>query len=289
MRISDVSTGYSLISQLQKLKASEVDLQKKLVTGKQVDSVADDPALGASLLNSQVEREKLIQQNDNSALASNIAQGGIDALSHISDNIDLAISVAESAQSDGSTVVASEIDNVINSVLSAANTKYGDDYIFGGTASASSPFALDAASGRYVYNGSGNGRQMEVADGVTVSPFSSDESNKAILSALNTLLDLKSAIASGDSTAIASAADSLDAGQDDITAASAELGTTQARLELIDTRNAARYSNLDDAEESATNSDENEITVKLLAVQNAYSASLQGSAMLLQKSILDYL
>lgn len=291
MRVSDASTAYSLIGQLQKLKNGQVDLENQLVTGKRIDSVSDDPALGGTLLDSQVQREKLVQQNTNSTLVNNIAQGGVDALGNISDNIDLALKVADSAQSSGSTTSAKEIDNILNAVLASANEKYGDDYLFAGSASGSStaPFSYDSTSGSYVYNGSGEGRQIQVSDGVNVSPFTSDASNKAILSTLNSLLSLKSAIASGDETAISSATDTLETAKDSVTDASATLGNTQARLELINSRNSARYTNLDDADDSATKSDENEVTVKLLAAQNAYSAALQGSSMLLQKSILDYL
>ncbi len=294
MRISDASTAYSLINQLQSLKSHQATLEEQLVSGKKVTSVADDPTLGGTLLNSQVTRERLIQYNTNSALADNIAQSGVDTLAYMDDELDLALKVAESAQNattEDTSAYATQIDNIIGGMLSAANTTYNGDYLFAGSASASgtAPFSYDETSGQYVYNGSGEGRQIEVADGVTVSPFTGDEQNQQILSALNSLLALKSSITSGDTEAITAAADTLQSAQDGLTEASSDLGTTQSRLELIGTRNSKLYTNLDNAEESATNSDENEVTVKLLAAQNAYSAALQGTSMLLNTSLLDYM
>jgi flagellar hook-associated protein 3 FlgL len=293
MRISDASTAYSLIGQLQNLKSRQSSLEEQLVTGKKVTSVADDPALGGTLLNSQATRERLVQFHTNATMADNMAQSGVDTLTYMKKEIDLSLKVAESAQNStgDSAALASQIDNIVSGLLSAANTSYNGDYLFAGSKSSSdtAPFSYDETTRQYVYNGSGEGRQIEVASGVTVSPFTSDDQNQQILNALNSLLSLKNAITSGDADAVATAADSLQSAQDGITEASSDLGTTQSRLDLIEARNANLYTNLDNAEESATNSDENEVTVKLLAAQNAYSASLQGTAMLLRTSLLDYM
>jgi flagellar hook-associated protein 3 FlgL len=293
MRISDASTAYSLIGQLQTLKSRQSTLEEQLVTGKKVTGVADDPTLGGTLLNSQATRERLVQYNTNATMADNMAQSGVDTLSYMKKEIDLSLSVAESAQNStgDSAALSGQIDNIISGMLSAANTSYSGDYLFAGSKSSAdtAPFSFDETSGKYVYNGSGEGRQIEVASGVTVSPFTSDEQNQQIINALNSLVDLKSAITTGGTDAITAAADSLQSAQDGITEASSDLGTTQSRLDLIGARNAKIYTNLDNADASATNSDENEVTVKLLAAQNAYSASLQGTAMLLRTSLLDYM
>jgi flagellin-like hook-associated protein FlgL len=278
-----------MTTQLQSFKKQESDLTTELTSGKAVATLQDDPSLANTVLNSQVDREQLVQQNANASLATNTAQAGIDDLSYINDELDLAQTEAESGQTDSS--VSTNIDSIINEVLATANGKYGDDYLFAGSASGSTtaPFSYDSTSGQYVYNGSGDGRQMEVSDGVTVTPFTSDSDNQAIVSALNSLLSLRDAIASSDTDAISTATAALSTAQDTLTDASSSLGTTQSRIDLITTRNSNRYTNLDSAEESATNSDENEVTAKLLAAQNAYSAALQGTSMLLDESLLDYL
>jgi len=291
MRISDVSSTYSISQQLQQLKNQEAKLQAQLVSGKSVSTLQDDSDAANTLLVSQSEREKLVQLNNNSSIANNISQAGINALDHIQDVNDLAMSLAESASEDSSSVTAASVDSLIEDVLSTANTKYGDDYLFAGTASGSStaPFSLDQTTGLYVYNGSGDGRSFEVSGGVSVSPFTSDSENQAILDTLNSLVSLRDGISANDSDAISTATESLQTADDSLLDASGDLGMVQYRLELLDARNAAKYSVYDDAEETATNADENETTVMLLAAQNAYSAALQSAAKILDNTILDYI
>jgi flagellin-like hook-associated protein FlgL len=70
MRISDASTAYSLINQLQNLKSHQATLEEQLVSGKKVTSVADDPTLGGTLLNSSHTRAA-DQYNTNSPSRTN--------------------------------------------------------------------------------------------------------------------------------------------------------------------------------------------------------------------------
>ncbi|MFA5257590.1 MAG: hypothetical protein WC360_05510 [Opitutales bacterium] len=291
MRISDVSSAFTLTNQLQNIKGQQTRLQEQLLSGKSVNRLEDNPSVANSVLGSQAAREKLVQMNDNSKLANNISQAGIDALDHVREVNKLAMSIAESEDTAGYVASASNLDTLIQDVLATANTKYGDDYLFAGTASGSltPPFSFDEESGQYVYNGSGDGRSFEVSGGVSLSPFASSGDNQAILDTLNSLVSLRDAMSAGDVDAIAAATDSLQTADDAILDTSSDLGMVQYRLEILDNRNAAKYSVYDNAEENATNADENETTVALLASQNAYSAALQSSSMILQTSILDYI
>jgi len=289
MRISDASYSYSVSNLLQKIKSDETELNKQLVSGKRIDEVADDASLSNTILLSQTEREKLVQLNANSQLADSTAGAGIEALEHIQEIDELALVMAETGMED--TSVADSIDGLITDLLATANEKYGDESLFAGLdgSASTAPFTYDAANGHYVYNGSGEGRSFEVSEGVSVSPFAGSEASQAILSSLNSLVAMRNAIAAGDTDAISSAMDSLQTADDSIVDASSELGIVQSRLAILDARNAAKYSNYDNAEEIATSADENETTVKLLAAQNAYSAALQSAAKILDTTLLDYI
>jgi flagellar hook-associated protein 3 FlgL len=293
MRISDVSSANSLTSSLQDYSSLETELTTELTSGKSIDELQDDSSVSYKLLNSQVDRDSLIQYNNNAEIADNIITAGTDTLSSISDEIDVALEVAESGQEDSS--YSTQVDKIIEEITSLANTTYGGEYLFAGTASGSStaPYTLtyddDGNVESVTYNGSGDGRDIEVAEGVTINPFTSDSDNQNIVDTINALISLRDAIASGDSDAITSASDSLSDAQDSLTDVSSSLSTTQGRVELIITSNSNKYALLDDAEETATNADENETTVTLLAAQNAYSAALQCTSMILDESLLDYL
>ncbi len=291
MRIADVTSTYTISTRLQNIKSQEAKLTEQLLSGKTVNSLQDNASLANTLLVSQADRERLVQLNSNSALANNTAQAGIDALTHIGDVNKLALSIAESVAEDGTSAASRNIDSLIEDVLATANTKYNGEYIFAGGSSGSStaPFSYDSASGQYVYNGSGTARSYEVSDGASVSPYNTDSGNQAILDTLNSLVALRDAIQSGDSDDLSVATDALENANDAIVDASADLGMVQFRLGVLDSRNAAKYSVLDTADDNATKADENETTVKLLAAQNAYSAALQSAAKILDMSLLDYI
>ena len=289
MRISDVSTSSSLISQLQKYSNKESELSSELTSGKSISSLQDDSSVSNTVLNSQVNRDQMVQYYDNSTSADGIAESSVNALGSVSSEIELALKEAETGTSD--TAVASSVDSIINSVLALANENYGDDYLFAGTASGSTtkPYTYDSTTGQYVYNGSGDGRSIAVSSGDSVSPFTTDSDNQAILSTLNNLLSLKTAIASGSSDGIATASEALSSDQTVITSAASELSTTQSRITMIQTSLSNKYTVADDAEETATNADSNTVTASLLTAQNAYSAALQCTQMILSKSLLDYM
>jgi len=293
MRISDVSSATSLTASLQDYTSIETELTTELTTGKSVDELQDDSSLAYQILNSQVDREALVQYNDNAEIADNIITAETDTLSSIDDYIDEALEVAESGQEDSS--YSTLIDDIIEQITQLANTTYNGEYLFAGTASGSStaPYTLTYDSDGNItgvtYSGSGDGREIEVSDGITVNPFTSDSDNQNIVDTINALISLRDAIADGDSDAITSASETLSDVQDALTDVSSSLSSTQARIETLQTRNSNQYTLLDDAEENATSSDENEVTVQLLAAQNAYSAALQCTSTILDESLLDYL
>ncbi len=291
MRISDVTSTYTISSRLMNIKSEEAQITEELLTGRKINSLQDDAAVGNSLLLSQAERERLVQYNSNSTLSNSIAQSGIDALKHIGEVNELALSIAESSTEDDSTTAVKNIDSLIEDVLATANTKFGDEYIFAGTASASdtAPFTYDEIKGQYIHNGTAEGRSIEVSDGISVSPFTGSEGTQAILDTLNSLVALRDAVADNDKDEIAAQSAALESADDAVLEASSDLGMVQYRLEIMDTRNAAKYSAYDKAESNATAADENESTVNLLATQNAYSAALQTAAKILDMSLLDYI
>jgi flagellar hook-associated protein 3 FlgL len=274
---------------LQSLKSGENKVQTELLTGKKVNTLEDDASLANTLLVSQSDRERLVQYNTNAKLSDNIAEAGVDALGHIGDENALALSIAEDDTVDGAAA-ATRIDAIIEDVLATANTKYGDDYLFAGSASGSgtAPFTYDSAQGKYVYNGSGDGRSIEVSDGATVSPFASSDDNQAILDSLNSMLSLRNALSGDDDTAKSSAMAALQTADDNVTASQSDLSMVQYRLEILTERNSAKYSLYDTAQDTATKADENESTVKLLAYQNAYTAALQSASKIMSQTLLDY-
>jgi flagellar hook-associated protein 3 FlgL len=96
----------------------------------------------------------------------------------------------------------------LSSVVSQANTSYQGSYLFGGTASTTSPYTADPTSpSGYTYNGNNDVNSVQVGDKLSVQvnlPGSQIFSNSSA-NVLGSLSSLVTALQSGDTTAIGTA------------------------------------------------------------------------------------
>lgn len=70
--------------------------------------------------------------------------------------------------------LAERLNNTLEHLVSLANTKHANQYLFGGESSASAPYRVDREGGqivRVVYQGSGETRTMDVAPGLDVEAY----------------------------------------------------------------------------------------------------------------------
>jgi flagellar hook-associated protein 3 FlgL len=75
---------------------------------------------------------------------------------------------------DGRRILSEGVNDRLEQVVLLANTKYLDQYIFGGSNTMSAPYVVERADGnitRVTYQGSVESRNVEVADGVQTDAF----------------------------------------------------------------------------------------------------------------------
>ncbi len=288
MRITDVTTSYSSLRQLQNLQNLQKVQQEKLVSGRRVNHLEDDPATAANVLDGRVAREALIQMRDNAGTADSIAETSISTLDYLKGVANQAQAVIESTSLRGAAG-AQQVQGMLTDAVAAANTRYNGEYLFGGSATGSAPFSIDNDSGQVVYNGSGDGREFNVSGDVSLSPFTSDATNQEILGFLNGLVALRDSLAAGDNSALPTIGGAFDQAEDAFLEAESSLGLKQARIEVLQTRDAARYGILDQAETKATSADESESIVELLNTQKAFQGALQSIATVNQLSLLQFI
>ena len=65
-------------------------------------------------------------------------------------------------QDSQSAALASEVSGILQQAVTLANSQYGDQYIFGGTSTATAPFSIDA-TGNVTYNGNSNYIQVKTS------------------------------------------------------------------------------------------------------------------------------
>ncbi len=158
MTISTLTFETNAVAQMDALEQALSQTQTQLSTGKKLQSAADNPVAMAQVnaLNSQLSASQQQVSNGNAVTSS--LQLEQNALSSVTTALQSARDLAiEGNNSDLSLSdrqnIATQLQQLQATLLSAANTKdSGGNYIFGGTASASAPFAQNGGSVSYLGN-----------------------------------------------------------------------------------------------------------------------------------------
>jgi len=293
MRISDqmmfdLATRYS--------GQAETNLQQAEATaasGLRVVHPGDDPAAAGALVESQATQARLSGIAATAGRAADEVNAADGALSTVATTItratQLAVQMANSTYSATDRAsAAGQIDQYVQQIVAALNTKVGDRYVFGGNKDGSAPFD---ASGNYL--GDTAVRQVEIAPGVlTAASVRADVAVKGAgggTDVIAALQALSTALKANDTTGIQAAIDPLNKGLDQVATARGQAGDAMNALDTAATANQAaataektRASQLGDADmvQSAT---------ALAQAQQALQASLAATSQGFQLSLLNYL
>lgn len=284
---------------LANLQQSQVSLDTSLQqvsTGKSVNQPSDNPAAAAAMVQNTIETGDVDQytQNVNSALST--VQSASSALSSVITELTQAISIGTAGATGTNSranlqAMVGQVQGILSSVVSQANTSVGGVYLFGGT-STSTPYTPDASSSSgYTYNGNDDVNSVAVGDHASVqvnvpgSQIFSNSSNN-VLSSLNNLVV---ALQSGDSSAISSATTAINS-------AVSYIGQQQVLYSNAESQLNSQETSLQQDTVSLTSQANNLIGVNLATaatnlsqaeVEN--SAAMAAAAKVLPNTLLDYL
>jgi len=303
MRIAGTSYTDSMVNQLNSLAASQYDLQNQISTGQRVRMPGDDPAAMAQGLSLQSQSSALSQFSQNISTLQTRATQSYNALQSIKSISDRAGEIATLA--DGTKTpaelqaYASEVNQLIQQAVQAANSKDGNHYLFAGTQDDSAPFTTTTdADGNITavsYQGNTDVAEAEIGQDTTTTvdvPGANDTGSgpRGLLTdsrfgadLFNHLLSLESHLRAGDTNAIATVDHpALTKDEDNIIYQVANNGVTQARLDSAATSTSAQLSSLQQALTNLSGADVTQSIVQLTQTQSTYQAALQSSSVLLQ-------
>lgn len=298
MRVPSNAFPDTLSSQLQKLGQQQAQLQNQVSTGLRITNLSDDPAAAGRVLNLQTEAKQLQQYQRNNSQATELTQATYSALSSIktlSDRAGELVTLGTGASSaDSSQAYGKEANQMIEQFVQAANTKYNNVYLFGGTVSNTAPFAVQRdASGNIssiAYQGGDDAPEFEVGEGATISPYTTADTNKKLADFGSALISLRDALDNQDKTQLTGTVQtSLQSSEDNILDGVSTIGAIQTRLEANSSQNQARFTSLQSLASNDTDADLATTTVKLTQANTAYQAAMESGAKILQMSLLDYL
>ena len=120
-------------------------LQERLTTGKRINRPSDDPSgteVVMSIRTTQTEIEQFRRNAETAWHKLTTADDTLNIYENVIDRIRTLVSrgMSDTTEQDAKNALATELETIRNQVLSIANTKYGDEYVFGGTRQNAPPF-----------------------------------------------------------------------------------------------------------------------------------------------------
>lgn len=301
IRITDSMVSRTILSDLGAADNRLALTQRRLASGKQLTRPSDDPfgTNRAIQLRGELEATRQYRRNVNDG--SGWATATEAALTRITDIVQRARELLVDGGNDSNgpvarEAIATEIDQLTESLKQEANATYGGRYVFAGTATETRPYELGAVD---TYAGNAGSVARVIGAGVSVSI---NVSAHALLgdgqgAADNKLLDVMRDVSEnlrGNTVADSEALRGtdlkrLDANLDELTRVRAVVGATANRLEAAGAR-------LDELEESSTDllskvedTDMAETLVQYSTQKAAYESALRSGASIVQTSLLDFL
>jgi len=163
---------YSVIlNGLQTNAQHEDQALQQVSSGQKLNSLADNPAAAASLVNLRMQSSSDTQylQNISSLTGSlNVADS---ALSSVVEALTTAQSVGvegtnPTLNASNRQALAQQIQGIQQEVIGLANTSYNGEYLFSGTAATTQPYVADASSPSGVtYKGNDSANSVEISEG----------------------------------------------------------------------------------------------------------------------------
>jgi len=297
MRVTSSTFTDSLVSQIQRLSAQQVELQKQISSGQRVTLPADDPAAVDRIMQMQSDKRLMLQYRRNQLQGeaiTNISQGALKSMSNMTTRIlEIATRAGELTKDSDLALYAGEINQLLEQMLQAAKTTYKGEHIFSGNDGETPPLDvvrdIDGQITSATYAGSNTNAEFFVALGTKIAVQLDPTHNAKFADLLNRIVSLRDALKVADRSAVQTTRTGLITSEDDILLAISDLGATQLRLEVAKAQDNNSFALLETQISAEADGDLTKLLVKLNQIQLALQATMQSGSRLMGRSILDYI
>jgi flagellar hook-associated protein 3 FlgL len=287
----------NILADLQQSQAALNVALQEVSTGKSVSVPSDNPAASASMVQNTIETGNVDQYTQNVSSMLSMVQTADSALSNVVSSLTQAISLGtQGANGTNSSAnlqaIAQQVQGILDSVVAQANTSYGGNYLFAGTASQSKPFGADASSASgYSYNGNSDVNTVAVGDnmGVQVNLPGNEIFSNPSTDVLGSLSSLISALQSGNTSAIETATSGITSALNYIGRERVFYANVETQLNSEQTHLQNETVSLSSQESSLIGVDMAKAATQLAQAQTANSAALAAAAKVLPTTLLNYL
>lgn len=296
-------------------------LNEQITAKRRYMKVSDDPATAIKAMKVRKNLSKIDLYTNSLSDAQGIIDQYESTIASINDVMQEAVAnvlqgITGTSDSSSRAAVASALRGYQETILAAANTKYGDDYIFAGEYVENAPFSMDN-SGNLMYNGQnvntgtfGNEyRYIDIGMGISIdssgnvaqkTAFNISNSGAQLLGSgvdadgvpqniYNLLGAIAEKLENNDMTNIEAYSNSLSEKANDIRLKYVEVGEKSNFIEFFSDRLAAEKINASQRQNDLESIDYEEAIISYKEQELAYNACLQMGTKILQYSLMDYL
>ena len=154
-------------------------LQEQVSTGSRINRISDDPAASYRVLGLNTNVKSLENYINNLSEVISILELSSTIIEDITSNFtetQIRLTQISSGIYDEAArkITAEGINDILEQIVSLANTKHMNQYLFGGTNTGSAPYTVERTDGKIIrvtYQGSFENRDIEVAPGMESSAF----------------------------------------------------------------------------------------------------------------------
>ena len=273
-------------------------LREQLITGKRINRPSDDPIGAEVVISLRASRAEIEQYQTATITARQKLNAADNAFNNYQRNLDRSNALISGGLSDITTqsaknALADELDAIRTGIISFANTRNGDEFVFGGTRQGEPP--VDPVTGVFSTNPA-NTQYIQIEPGSNALSIGVIGESFLVEGGVSIFEDLVSASAAlrgtgdaaADSLALEAAFARISQFQDLAASARSTIGVNQQavetasdRLEALDLTVRENISNIEDVDFA-------EAALALGDSENALEATL-SIATRAQQSLLDYL
>jgi len=296
MRVTNTIIYDTIKLRLSKITEELNNANTVVATGKRILKLSDDPVGLAQGLNIKSALSNIEQMGRNITLGKSWLAASESAMSQVQDVISeaktLSVQMANSSIDDSERLSAAEtVQNLLEELVSLANTEVNGRYIFAGSETDTTPFNLESDN-TVTYNGDNYAFTVKIGKDATVEVGSDGEAVFRLGQpddVFRAFDELKTALEDNDISGIQAAMSDLDIRFDHVASKISDIGSKMLRMEMkenifqdLDLTNTERLSRIEDA-------DITEAILDLQAKELAYQAALSSASKVLQMSLLDYM
>ncbi|HSZ16163.1 MAG TPA: flagellar hook-associated protein FlgL [Terracidiphilus sp.] len=286
-----------ILAALQQSQSTLNTALEQVSTGKSVNEPSDNPAAAADMVQNTMETSNVDQYTKNVTGELSMVQSADSALSSVVTSLTQAVTLGtEGANGTNSTAnqqaIAQQVQGILASVVTQANLSYQGTYLFGGTASTTTPYTADpSAPSGYTYNGNNNTNSVAIGDSTNLQVnlpgsqiFSNSTSN-----VLESLSSLVSALQSGNTSAISTATTAVTTALNYVGQQRVFYANAESQLNSQDTYLQQETVNLSSQQTSLVGVDMAQAATELSQAETSNSAALAAAAKVLPDTLLNYL